>query len=92
MNTRHDLRAWPVEPIGGVHLPIEISESERGEMSHRLNNRLQVILSAAQLIACDTQEDKTRPRARAIQTAARGIIEDINELFGPVQAGVPGSS
>ena len=83
MSTPQPLRTWAKQPINSVPLPIEISDSARAEISHRLNNRLQVILSAAHMILSDSQEDETRPRAKAIHTAARGIVEDINELFGP---------
>ena len=88
MNTRQIVPACPVEPISGVLLPVEVTEIERGEISHRLNNRLQVIVSAVHLILCDTQEQETRTRAKAIQTATRGIVDDINELLGPGISGL----
>ena len=86
MISRRGLRAWE-ESTNSVRLPIAVSESERGEIDLRLNNRLQVILSAAQLILSDTQEEETRPVAEAIHTEAQGMLEDMEELFGPALSG-----
>lgn len=62
-------------------LPIVLTDDERQELLHRLNNPIDIASSAAQL-GMDSESPEDRNRFRAILTALKRLQEEHKEIFG----------
>jgi nitrogen-specific signal transduction histidine kinase len=65
-----------------IPLPIPLTEPQRAEAGHRLNNPLAIIQGHAELLVMYPDEGKQVERARVILKAAKRMKEELKRLFG----------
>jgi signal transduction histidine kinase len=61
---------------------IPLTDPQRADAAHRLNNPLMIITASAELILLSTDNEENRHRAKAVLVAAKRLQDQLKALLG----------